>query len=135
MMTLALQDKGWQTVFLNEPLTEGLAPEGLKEYVTQRARWCLGLMQIARSRLGPLSRNNLRLRDRWRVIDSVFYWLTTFSFRIVSLTYPLLYWFFNITALQPKVAPVLPCARSPAGIHPNRLRSVWHCRPARRTAG
>ena len=107
MMTLALQDKGWSTVYLNEPLTEGLAPEGLKEYVTQRARWCLGLMQIARSRLGPLSRNNLRLRDRWSVIDSVFYWLTTFSFRIAALTYPLLYWFFNITVVDASVPDVL----------------------------
>lgn len=41
MLTLELQDKGWKSVYLAEPLTEGLAPEGLKEYVTQRARWCL----------------------------------------------------------------------------------------------
>ena len=107
MLTLALQDVGWRTVYLNEPLTEGLAPEGLKEYVTQRARWCLGLMQIARGRLGPLSRNNLRLRDRWSVIDSVFYWLTTFPFRIASLTYPLLYWFFNVTVVNASVPDVL----------------------------
>lgn len=107
MLTLALQDVGWRTVYLNEPLTEGLAPEGLKEYVTQRARWCLGLMQIARSRLGPLSRNNLRLRDRWSVMDSVFYWLTTFPFRIASLTYPLLYWFFNVTVVNANVPDVL----------------------------
>lgn len=107
MLTLALQDAGWHTVYLNEPLTEGLAPEGLKEYVTQRARWCLGLMQIARSRLGPLSRNNLRLRDRWSVIDSVFYWLTTFSFRLAALTYPLLYWYFNITVVNASVPDVL----------------------------
>ncbi|MDZ4394063.1 glycosyltransferase, partial [Cypionkella sp.] len=107
MLTLALQDVGWRTVYLNEPLTEGLAPEGLKEYVTQRARWCLGLMQIARSRLGPLSRNNLRLRDRWSVLDSVFYWLTTFPFRIASLTYPLLYWFFNVTVVNASVSDVL----------------------------
>ena len=107
MMTLSLQDKGWRTVYLNEPLTEGLAPEGLKEYATQRARWGLGLMQIARSRLGPLSRNNLRLRDRWSVIDSVFYWLTTFPFRIAVLTYPLLYWYFNITVVNASVPDVL----------------------------
>ena len=107
MMTLSLQDRGWRTVYLNEPLTEGLAPEGLKEYVTQRARWCLGLMQIARSRLGPFSRNNLRLRDRWSVIDSVFYWLTTFPFRIAALTYPLLYWYFNITVVDANVPDVL----------------------------
>ena len=37
MLTQALQDRGWRTVYLDEPLTEGLAPEGLGEYVTQRA--------------------------------------------------------------------------------------------------
>ncbi|TMM54032.1 glycosyltransferase [Sulfitobacter sabulilitoris] len=107
MLTLALQDAGWRTVYLAEPLTEGLAPEGLKEYVTQRARWCLGLMQIARSRLGPLGRNALRLRDRWSVIDSVFYWLTTFPFRIAAIIYPLLYWFFNITVVDARLADVI----------------------------
>ncbi|MBS0126534.1 glycosyltransferase [Thetidibacter halocola] len=107
MLTLALQNAGWRTVYLDEALTEGLAPEGLKEYVTQRARWCLGLMQIARSRLGPLSRNNLRLRDRWSVADSVLYWFTTFPFRLAAICYPLLYWFFNITVVDASLPDVL----------------------------
>lgn len=107
MMTLVLQERGWKTVYLNEPLSEGLAPEGLKEYVTQRARWCLGLMQIARSRLGPLSRNNLRLRDRWSILDSSSYWLFSFPFRLAALIYPLLYWYFNITSVNANVADVL----------------------------
>ena len=107
MLTLALQDAGWSTVYLDEALTEGLAPEGLKEYVTQRARWCLGLMQIARSRLGPLARNNLRLRDRWSVADSVFYWFTTFLFRLAAIVYPLLYWFFNITVVDASLPDVV----------------------------
>lgn len=107
MLTLVLQASGFRTVYLNEALTEGLAPEGLKEYVTQRARWCLGLMQIARGGLGPLSDNRLRLRDRWSVIDSVFFWLTTFSFRLAAMTFPLLYWFFNITVVEASVADVV----------------------------
>lgn len=107
MLTLALQERGFRTVYLNEPLTEGLAPEGLKEYVTQRARWCLGLMQIARGPLGPLARNSLRLRDRWSVLDSVFFWLTTFIFRIASMTFPLFYWFFNITVVNASVPDVI----------------------------
>lgn len=107
MLTLALQERGWETHYLNEPLTEGLAPEGLKEYITQRARWCLGLMQIARGRLGPLSRSTLRLRDRWSVIDSVLYWLTAFPFRVAALLYPLLYWFFNVTVVDAEVPEVL----------------------------
>ncbi|SPJ25972.1 glycosyltransferase family 2 protein [Palleronia abyssalis] len=107
LLSLALQERGWETHYLNEPLTEGLAPEGLKEYITQRARWCLGLMQIARGRLGPFAANGLRLRDRWSVIDSVFYWLTTFPFRIAAFVYPLLYWFFNITVVDAEVPEVL----------------------------
>lgn len=107
MMTLVLRDRGWETAYLNEPLTEGLAPEGLKEYVTQRSRWCLGMMQIARSRVGPFARNNLRLRDRWSVIDAVLYWLSTFPFRLAALTYPLLYWYFNITVVNAEVADVI----------------------------
>ncbi|MFU0505824.1 glycosyltransferase [Pseudaminobacter sp. NGMCC 1.201702] len=107
MLTLALQDKGHHTVYLNEALTEGLAPEGLKEYVTQRARWCLGLMQIARSRFGPLAKNNLRIRDRWSVMDSVLFWSTSFSFRLASLIFPLFYWFFNITVVDASVPDVI----------------------------
>lgn len=107
MLTLALQNAGWKTVYLTEPLTEGLAPEGLKEYVTQRARWCLGLMQIARSSLGPFAKSNLRLRDRWSVIDSIFYWTTTFTFRIAAICYPLLYWYFNITVVNAGLSDVL----------------------------
>lgn len=107
MLTLDLQNAGWKSVYLNEALTEGLAPEGLKEYVTQRARWCLGLMQIARSRLGPFAKNNLRIRDRWSVLDSVFYWITTFPFRLASVVYPLLYWYFNVTVVDATVADVI----------------------------
>jgi cellulose synthase (UDP-forming) len=107
MLTLALQENGYRSVYLNEPLSEGLAPEGLKEYITQRARWCLGLMQIARSGLGPFARNKLRLRDRWSVVDSVLFWTTTFSFRLAALLYPLLYWFFNITVVDATVPDVL----------------------------
>jgi cellulose synthase (UDP-forming) len=107
LLTLALQEQGFRTVYLNEPLTEGLAPEGLKEYITQRARWCLGLMQIARSRLGPFSHNGLRFRDRWSVLDSVLYWTMSFGFRLAALIYPLFYWFFNVTVVDAAVPDVL----------------------------
>lgn len=107
LLTVVLQTAGYQTVYLNEPLTEGLAPEGLKEYVTQRARWCLGQMQIVRSRFGPFGSAPLRLRDRWSMIDATLYWTASFPFRIAALVYPLLYWFFNITVVNAAVPDVL----------------------------
>ena len=104
LLTLALQEKGFHTAYLNEPLSEGLAPEGLREYLTQRSRWCLGLFQIARGRLGPFHRNGLRWRDRWSVLDAMLYWTGTFSFRLAALGAPLLFWLFDLTLIRATLA-------------------------------
>ncbi|WP_244471030.1 glycosyltransferase [Microvirga massiliensis] len=96
LLTVRLSTHGWKTVYLNEALTEGLAPEGLHEYVVQRGRWCLGMMQIVRNVYNPLGSNNLPLMQRVSLLDSALYWTTTFPFRLISLVGPLLYWFFGI---------------------------------------
>lgn len=98
---------GYSTVYLNEPLSEGLAPEGLREYITQRARWCLGLMQIVRGEAGPFSRKPLRLRDRWSVMDSCLYWLVTFAFKLACIVYPLLYWYFGIVVMNAELDDII----------------------------
>lgn len=103
LLTSMLKLKGYGTVYLNEPLSEGLAPEGLKEYITQRARWCLGLMQIVRSKAGPFSSEKLRFRDRWSILDSCLYWLTTFPFKIACIVYPLLYWYFGVIVVDARL--------------------------------
>lgn len=100
LLTQVLRDGGWKTVYLNEAVTEGLAPEGLKEYVTQRGRWGLGTLQIARSRFGPFGKAKLGFIGRWSIMDSSLYWLSTFLFRLAALTFPLLYWFGNITVVN-----------------------------------
>ena len=50
----------------------------MKEYLTQRGRWCLGLMQILRSPLGPFSGQRLSLAYRVGLIDALLYWATSF---------------------------------------------------------
>jgi cellulose synthase (UDP-forming) len=107
LITLRLREEGYATVYLNEPLTEGLAPEGLGEYITQRGRWCLGLMQIVRGPMGPFARNRLRLRDRVGLVDSFLYWATTYPFRLACLLTPLAYWYFGITVVNAPVAGVI----------------------------
>jgi len=108
LLTLRLSEHGYRTVYLGEPLSEGLAAEGLPQYISQRTRWCLGMMQIVRGPYNPFSlRHRLNLRQRISIIDSVMYWSTTFSFRIASIVVPLLYWYFGILAVNANVEEVL----------------------------
>ncbi|PWC31264.1 glycosyltransferase [Azospirillum sp. TSO35-2] len=100
LVTVRLKEKGWRTVYLNEHLSDGLAPEGLKEYVTQRGRWCLGLVQIVRGPTGPFSRSSLSVMDRVGLLDSFLYWATTFPFRLGCFLAPILYWWFGISVVN-----------------------------------
>lgn len=107
LLTLRLSEHGWRTVYLNEALTEGLAAEGLPEYVTQRGRWCLGMMQIVRNVYNPFGDNKLDLPHRLSVLDSFLYWTTTFSFRLAGLICPLLYWWAGITVVNASVTDII----------------------------
>jgi cellulose synthase (UDP-forming) len=97
LLSLHLDQSGWRTVYLNEPLSAGLAPEGMAEYLTQRGRWCLGLMQIIRSGLGPFSPGSLSLRYRVGLIDAFLYWSGGFLFKLFCLLTPIVYWFTGVT--------------------------------------
>jgi cellulose synthase (UDP-forming) len=97
LLTLHLDRAGWKTVYQKEPLSAGLAPEGMAEYLTQRGRWCLGLMQICRSANGPLSRAPLSLRYRLGLIDAFLYWSGGFLFKFFCLITPIVYWFTGVT--------------------------------------
>lgn len=92
-MSMRMREVGYQTLYLNEPLTTGLAPEGLGEYIVQRHRWCLGLMQIVREHYNPLSwRHRLGLMDRLHLADTFMYWAFSFLIRYLFMAAPVVYW-------------------------------------------
>src|SRR6185295_7216753 len=114
LLTIRLKERGYRTVYLNEALSFGLAPEGLKEYITQRSRWCLGFMQICRGRSGPLSRQaNIGLLDRVFLIETFLYWSAAHTFRLLGMIVPVAYLLFNVVAVDVRVtdflAHYLPC--------------------------
>ena len=104
LVTLKMKQAGFRTVYLNERLSLGLAPEGLKEYITQRSRWALGFMQIFRGTLGPLRpHNGLSIVDR------------------VSLTEAFLYW----AAATPSACSASSCRSSTCSSTSTRCRRTW----------
>ncbi|MDF2689560.1 MAG: glycosyltransferase, partial [Microvirga sp.] len=100
LLTIRLDSNGYRTVYLNEAQTEGRAPEGLHEYVVQRGRWCLGMMEIVRNVYNPFGSNGLRFMQRLSLVDSLLFWATTFPFRLIALITPLLYWYFGIIVVN-----------------------------------
>lgn len=108
LLTLRLKETGYTTSYLNEPLTRGLAPEGLKEYITQRGRWCLGFMQIVRGRSGPFSRlSKLSFVDRLSLIDSLLNWVAVYIAKTFGLIVPGLYLLFDIRAVDANLEQLL----------------------------
>ena len=100
LASLRLKEIGYRTVYLNEALSLGLAPEGLKEYVSQRARWALGFMQICRGPSGPLSdKVDTTLTDRIMLSETFLHWSATHMFRLLALIVPALYLLFNVQAV------------------------------------
>jgi cellulose synthase (UDP-forming) len=100
LASLRLKDIGYRTIYLNEALSLGLAPEGLKEYVSQRARWALGFVQICRGPNGPLSDQvAMSPLDRVMLSETFLHWSATHIFRLMALVVPALYLLFNIQAV------------------------------------
>ncbi len=108
LVTLKMKQGGYRTVYLNERLSLGLAPEGLKEYITQRSRWALGFMQIFRGPLGPLRRGNgLSVIDRVSLIEAFLYWFGSYAFRMLGIIVPILYLLLDVNAVQADVVTTL----------------------------
>jgi cellulose synthase (UDP-forming) len=61
--SLRLHAAGWRTVYHDEVLALGLAPEDVGAFMVQRARWARGTMQILR-REPPLLKRGLTWRQR-----------------------------------------------------------------------
>jgi cellulose synthase (UDP-forming) len=113
LVSLRLREKGFSTVYLNEALSLGLAPEGLAEYSGQRSRWALGFVQICRGRSGPLRFNNgLPLVDRIMLCETFLHWSVTHLFRLLGVIVPALYLLFGIEA-----------------VHANVIEAIWYLAP------
>ncbi len=100
LTTMKMEECGYRTIFLNERLSMGLAPESLTQFIRQRARWCLGTMQQLFTRWSFWGRGKIGVVSRIAFLDSVLYWVTSAVFKILLLGAPILYWFTGTAVIQ-----------------------------------
>lgn len=107
LTSFKMAELGWSTVYLNEPLSLGLAPEGVAEYIVQRARWCLGSVQQVYTSWSFAGRARLRLIDRVNHFSSMLYWGVSFPFRLLWLAAPCVWWWTRVAIYDATTAGLL----------------------------
>jgi cellulose synthase (UDP-forming) len=106
LTTIRLRANGWQTLYLWEPLTAGLNPEGLQEFLVQRARWCLGGVQIALSKWGPLG-GGIGLMPVLYLLEALLEWPLCCLFQYATILVPIVYWFTGVYVVRGSLAETL----------------------------
>nr|CAD55610.1 UDP-glucose-beta-D-glucan glucosyltransferase [Synechococcus elongatus PCC 7942 = FACHB-805] len=81
---------GYQLVYLNEKLSQGLAPESLAAYAKQRLRWARGTLQAFFIQANPLTVPGLNPLQRLGHLEGLLHWFSSLP-RILFLVMPLGY--------------------------------------------
>lgn len=95
---MLIQAEGYQTVFVNEVIAVGLAPETYKDLLKQRDRWGRGNIQVLR-KFNPLKIKGLSLIQKILYLDGAHYWFFG-VYKIIYLTAPILYLVFGVIVID-----------------------------------
>jgi cellulose synthase (UDP-forming) len=98
MTTYALASRGWRTLYLDEKLSSGLAPEGLAEFIGQRARWCMGTVQAMRSPRGPFRAAGIGWASRLCFLNAQLFWLASVPLMLLATMAPIVWWWTGTPA-------------------------------------
>ncbi|WP_395664649.1 glycosyltransferase [Methylocella sp.] len=100
LTSFKFDEYGYRTILLNEPLSVGLAPEGLQDYISQRGRWCLGAIQQIYTRYSFAGRAKMRFINRVSSFDGAMYWMFSFPFKLMMITAPMVYWWTGTAVID-----------------------------------
>ncbi|MCS6938709.1 MAG: glycosyltransferase, partial [Roseiflexus sp.] len=95
---MRLHAAGWRSVYHDEILARGLAPEDLRSALQQRLRWAQGTIQVM-LRENPLFVPGLRLGQRLMYFATMWSYLSGF-FSVIYLSAPILYLIFGMLPVR-----------------------------------
>lgn len=100
---MRLHANGWKSVYHNEIMVEGLAPEGLDASLTQRLRWAQGTVQVLLKE-NPLFVRGLSLPQRLMYFSTMWSYLSGFA-NVVYLLAPVLFLTAGVLPVNSYAAP------------------------------
>jgi cellulose synthase (UDP-forming) len=95
---MRLHAAGWKTVYHDETLCLGLAPEDLKTMLSQRLRWAQGTMQVL-LRENPLVQRGLSFGQRLMYLATMWSYLSGFA-ALIYIAAPVLYLDFGVLPVR-----------------------------------
>jgi cellulose synthase (UDP-forming) len=95
---MRLHSDGWKTVYHNELLAEGLAPEDLGSTLQQRMRWAQGTIQILVQE-NPWTKPGLTFWQRLQYFQTMFSYFAGFG-TLILIICPIVFFFTGITPVN-----------------------------------
>lgn len=95
---LRLHNAGWKSLYVNEDLASGLAPETFEDFLAQRVRWCQGAIQIFRLE-NPLKLKSLSWSQKLSYFNALWYFFQAIP-RLIFLCAPLIYLLFGVVTIH-----------------------------------
>jgi cellulose synthase (UDP-forming) len=92
--TILLHEKGWETIFFNKILAEGLAPDSITSFFRQQNRWSQGGFSLFFTH-NPLFIKELTLDQRLQYFFSNIHYFSAFTI-IIFFMLPIMYLLFGI---------------------------------------
>lgn len=93
LTSLRLHAQGWRTVYHDQVVAYGIAPQTYRAFMLQRLRWAQGALRILRSRENPLIVPGLTIAQRLNYLGSMLTYFDGFQ-KLVFLVVPLgMIWF------------------------------------------
>ncbi|MEH1805900.1 glycosyltransferase [Nostoc sp.] len=95
---MRLHSAGWKSIYHNELLAEGLAPDDLSSTLKQRLRWAQGTIQVLLKE-NPLTKSGLTFWQRLQYFKTMYSYFSGFA-TLVFIACPIIYFFTDIVPVK-----------------------------------